>query len=172
MSGFSHAPVLLEECLRGLNIRPEGIYLDGTVGGAGHSTEIVKRLDTGRLICVDRDDAALTAAAERLAPWKDKVTFVRSNIDRVPEILDDWISGTRPAEGEESFLRSSTELFHLLSLTSTVIYWRPRVVTIGIRFSYLLGTRLLLRRRRQQVCNRIRSGEGCPAVTGRKIPET
>ena len=89
MSAFSHAPVLLEECLEGLNIHPEGIYLDGTVGGAGHSREIVKRLTTGRLICVDRDDTALQAAAERLAPWKERVTLVKSNFDRVPEILDE-----------------------------------------------------------------------------------
>ena len=89
MSGFSHAPVLLEECLEGLNIQSGGTYLDGTVGGAGHSVEIVKRLSTGRLICVDRDDAALRAAAERLEPWQDRVTLVRSNFDRVPEILDE-----------------------------------------------------------------------------------
>ena len=89
MSEFSHAPVLLAECLEGLNIRPDGIYLDGTVGGAGHSGEIVKKLSTGRLICVDRDSAALQAAGERLEPWKDRVTLVRSNFDRVPEILDE-----------------------------------------------------------------------------------
>ncbi len=89
MSGFSHAPVLLAECLEGLNIRPGGIYLDGTVGGAGHSCEIVKRLETGRLICVDRDETALRAAEERLSPWGDRVTLVKSNFDRVPEILDE-----------------------------------------------------------------------------------
>ena len=89
MSEFSHAPVLLAECLEGLNIRPDGIYLDGTVGGAGHSAEIVKKLSTGRLICVDRDSAALQAAGERLEPWKDRVTLMRSNFDRVPEILDE-----------------------------------------------------------------------------------
>ena len=89
MSEFSHAPVLLAECLEGLNIRPDGIYLDGTVGGAGHSAEIVKKLSTGRLICVDRDSAALQAAGERLEPWKDRVTLIRSNFDRAPEILDE-----------------------------------------------------------------------------------
>ena len=89
MTAFSHAPVLLEECLAGLNIRPQGVYLDGTVGGAGHSVEIVKRLTSGRLICVDRDDAALEAAEERLSPWKDRVTLVKSNFDRVPEVLED-----------------------------------------------------------------------------------
>ena len=94
MSEFTHRPVLLDECIEGLNIRPDGIYLDGTLGRAGHSREIAKRLTSGRLICVDRDDAALAAAQERLAPWMDKVTLVHSNFDRVDEILDELgISG-------------------------------------------------------------------------------
>ena len=88
MSEFTHRPVLLDECIEALNIRPEGVYLDGTLGRAGHSREIAKRLTSGRLICVDRDDAALEAAQERLAPWMDKVTLVHSNFDRVDEILD------------------------------------------------------------------------------------
>ena len=61
-TGFSHKPVLLAECIEALNIKPEGVYLDGTLGRAGHSREIVKRLTSGRLICVDRDQAALDAA--------------------------------------------------------------------------------------------------------------
>ena len=85
---FSHKPVLLEECIQALNIRPDGIYLDGTLGRAGHSREIVRRLSGGRLICVDRDQAALDAAQERLGPWMDKVTLVHSNFDRLEEILD------------------------------------------------------------------------------------
>ena len=88
MSEFTHRPVLLDECIEALNIRPEGIYLDGTLGRAGHSREIARRLTCGRLICVDRDDAALEAAREHLAPWMDKVTLVHSNFDRVDEILD------------------------------------------------------------------------------------
>ena len=59
---FTHRPVLLDECIENLNIRPDGVYLDGTLGRAGHSREIAKRLTGGRLICVDRDDAALEAA--------------------------------------------------------------------------------------------------------------
>ena len=86
---FTHRPVLLDECIDGLNIRPDGIYLDGTLGRAGHSREIAKRLTTGRLICVDRDDAALEAAQTRLADWMDRVTLVHSNFDRVGEILDE-----------------------------------------------------------------------------------
>ena len=84
---FTHYSVMLQECIEGLNIRPDGIYLDGTLGRAGHSREIARRLTTGRLICVDRDDAALEAAQERLAPWMDRVTLVHSNFDRVGEIL-------------------------------------------------------------------------------------
>ena len=89
MSPSPHAPVLLEECVAGLNIRPEGVYVDGTLGYAGHSFEIARRLTTGRLIGIDRDDEALKAAKERLAPFGDRVTLVKSNFDRVGEILDE-----------------------------------------------------------------------------------
>ena len=90
MSEFTHRPVLLEECIQGLNIRPEGVYLDGTLGRAGHSREIARRLrGSGRLICVDRDQAALEAARERLGEWMDRVTLVHSNFDRVDKILDE-----------------------------------------------------------------------------------
>ena len=85
---FTHYPVMLHECIDALQIRPDGIYVDGTLGRAGHSREIARRLTTGRLICVDRDDAALEAARERLAPWMDRVTLVHSNFDRVGEILE------------------------------------------------------------------------------------
>ena len=86
---LTHKPVLLEECIQALNIRPDGIYLDGTLGRAGHSREIARRLTTGRLICVDRDQAALDAAQERLGEWLDKVTLVHSNFDQLDAILDD-----------------------------------------------------------------------------------
>ena len=86
---FTHRPVLLDECIENLNIRPDGVYLDGTLGRAGHSREIAKRLTTGRLICVDRDDAALEAAKERLADWMDRVTLVHSNFDQVGDIVAD-----------------------------------------------------------------------------------
>ena len=74
--------------MEALKIRPDGIYLDGTLGRAGHSREIVRRLTTGRLICVDRDQAALDAARERLGEWMDRVTLVRSNFDQLDAILD------------------------------------------------------------------------------------
>ena len=86
---FTHRPVLLDECIENLKIRPDGVYLDGTLGRAGHSREIAKRLTTGRLICVDRDDAALEAAKDRLADWMDRVTLVHSNFDQVGDIVAD-----------------------------------------------------------------------------------
>lgn len=86
---FTHRPVLLDECIENLKIRPDGVYLDGTLGRAGHSREIAKRLTTGRLICVDRDNAALEAAKERLADWMDRVTLVHSNFDQVGDIVAD-----------------------------------------------------------------------------------
>jgi len=88
MNEYTHRPVLLDQCIEALNIRPDGIYLDGTLGRAGHSGQIVRRLTTGRLLCVDRDQAALDAAQERLAPWLDRVTLVHSNFDQVDGILD------------------------------------------------------------------------------------
>ena len=89
MSEFTHYPVLLNECIEGLNIRPDGVYLDGTLGRAGHSREIAKRLNTGRLICVDRDEAALESAGRRLDEYMDKVTLVHSNFDRVGQIVEE-----------------------------------------------------------------------------------
>ena len=68
MNEYTHRPVLLDACIEALNIRSDGVYLDGTLGRAGHSEQIIRRLTTGRLICVDRDQAALEAARERLAP--------------------------------------------------------------------------------------------------------
>ncbi|MEG1878958.1 MAG: 16S rRNA (cytosine(1402)-N(4))-methyltransferase RsmH, partial [Pseudoflavonifractor sp.] len=85
---FSHKPVLLNECLDGLNINPTGIYVDGTFGRGGHSLEIAKRLTTGRLICIDRDQAALDAAADRLAGQMDKVTLVHGNFGDLGDLLD------------------------------------------------------------------------------------
>ena len=85
---FHHRSVLLDECIEQLAIRPDGIYLDGTLGGAGHSREIAKRLTTGRLIGVDRDETALAAAGERLAEFGGRVTLVHSNFKEIDAILD------------------------------------------------------------------------------------
>ena len=86
---YTHAPVLLHECIDGLNIRPDGIYIDGTLGRAGHSREIAARLTTGRLICIDRDQAALDAAPGRLGTLMDRVTLVHGNFDQLSNILSE-----------------------------------------------------------------------------------
>ena len=87
MSEFHHVSVLLEECIEGLNIRPDGIYVDGTLGGAGHSSRIAAKLTTGRLIGIDRDPVALEAAGKRREPWKDRVTLVHSNFCEIASVL-------------------------------------------------------------------------------------
>ena len=84
---FKHYSVMLNETIEQLNIRPDGIYMDGTLGGAGHSSEIAKRLTTGRLIGIDQDADAIAAASERLKDYKDKVTIVRSNYAQMKEVL-------------------------------------------------------------------------------------
>lgn len=89
MTEFHHVSVLLDECLEGLNIKPDGTYVDGTLGGAGHSGQIVKRLTTGHHIGIDRDPVALKAAGERLAPFGDKVTLVHSNFCEIKQVLED-----------------------------------------------------------------------------------
>ena len=87
MEEFTHTPVLLSECMEALNIRPDGIYVDGTLGRAGHSLEIAKRLKTGRLVGIDRDAAAIEAAGDRLALYSDRVTLVRGNFCDLKNIL-------------------------------------------------------------------------------------
>ena len=84
---YGHKPVLLEECLDALAIRPDGIYLDGTLGRAGHSLAILRRLSTGRLIGIDRDMTAIEAARERLAEFSDRVTLVHSNFSELGSVL-------------------------------------------------------------------------------------
>ncbi len=84
---FSHKPVLFEECMEGLHIRPDGIYIDGTAGGGNHSYGIASRLgDSGRLIAVDQDEDAIKAAGEKLAPFGEKVTIVRNNFCRLSDV--------------------------------------------------------------------------------------
>ncbi len=88
MEEFVHVSVLLEETIDGLNIRPDGIYVDGTLGGGGHSSEIVRRLTSGRLIGIDQDADAIRAAGDRLAAFSDRVTIVRNNYESMNDILD------------------------------------------------------------------------------------
>lgn len=84
---FAHTSVLLREIIEGLQIKPDGIYVDGTLGGGGHSSEVAKRLQNGRLIGIDQDDAAIEAATKRLAPWADRVTLVRDNYCNLQAVL-------------------------------------------------------------------------------------
>ena len=86
---YTHKPVLLWQCIEGLAIKPDGIYVDGTLGRAGHSREIAARLTTGRLICIDRDQAALDAAPGRLEGHMDKVTLVHGNFGDIDSILEE-----------------------------------------------------------------------------------
>ena len=88
MMNFSHKSVLLDETIEALNIHPDGIYLDGTLGGAGHSEQIVKRLTTGTLIGIDRDEVALSAARQRLSPYGERVVTVHSNFCELADVLD------------------------------------------------------------------------------------
>ena len=85
---FSHRSVLLDECIDGLMIKPDGIYVDGTAGGGGHSFEIARRLVGGRLICIDQDSAAIEAASKKLAPFSDKVTIVRNNFSNIRAVCE------------------------------------------------------------------------------------
>ena len=83
---FSHVSVLLHECMDGLDIKHDGIYVDGTAGGGGHSFEIASRLDSGMLIAIDRDEAAIKAASARLAPFGESVKVVKSNYSEVAAV--------------------------------------------------------------------------------------
>lgn len=87
MTDFHHVSVLLKESVDALNIRPDGIYVDGTLGGGGHSEEIAKRLTTGLLIGIDRDKTALRAAGERLRPYGERVKLVQSNFSQIAWVL-------------------------------------------------------------------------------------
>lgn len=87
---FEHKSVLLDETIDSLNLRPDGIYVDGTLGGGGHAFQVCQRLGTGgRLIGIDQDADAIRAAGERLAEFSDKVTIVRSNYENIREVLDE-----------------------------------------------------------------------------------
>ena len=83
-----HVSVLLNECIENLNIHPDGNYLDGTLGLGGHSFEIARRLTTGRLVCIDRDETAISRAGERLAPFSEHVTLVHGNFSDAASILN------------------------------------------------------------------------------------
>lgn len=90
MSEFSHFSVLLNECIENLNINPDGIYVDGTAGGAGHSLKIVEQLENGFLISIDQDEDAIKVITERLAPYFDRVKIVRDNFSNIKNVLDNF----------------------------------------------------------------------------------
>ena len=92
-----HIPVLLDECIKYLNIRPDGVYVDGTLGMGGHSEAILQRLTTGRLIAIDRDAEAVRRASARLAPYADRLTIVHGNFRDLDAILDE--QGESPVDG-------------------------------------------------------------------------
>src|SRR5690554_2989823 len=85
---FKHTPIMLEEVIDGLNIKEDGIYIDGTLGGAGHSIEIVKKLRNGQLIGIDQDENALSKAKEVLKDYSERVVFVKDNYENVDSILN------------------------------------------------------------------------------------
>lgn len=95
---FEHKSVLLEETIESLNVRPDGIYVDGTLGGGGHALEVCKRLgEHGKMIGIDQDADAIAAATERLIGYKDKVIIVRSNYENIRTVLQDL--GIRKVDG-------------------------------------------------------------------------
>ena len=85
---FRHEPVMVKEVIEGLNIKPDGIYVDGTLGGGGHSFRIVQKLKTGKLIGIDQDEDAICAASKRLSIFGDRITFVKSNYSNIKEVLE------------------------------------------------------------------------------------
>lgn len=84
---FNHLSVLLNECIEGLDIKSDGIYVDGTLGGAGHSKEIVKKLESGKLIGIDQDENAIKKATEELKDYSDKVMIVKNNFSNIKNVL-------------------------------------------------------------------------------------
>ena len=111
---FKHTSVLLEETIENLNIRPDGIYLDGTLGGAGHSSHIAEKLTAGgHLYGIDQDEEAIAAATERLAPFSDRVTVIRDNyenaVERLKEIRVTGVDGILLDLGVSSYQLDNAE---------------------------------------------------------------
>ncbi len=113
MTEFAHVPVMPGETIEGLSVKPDGIYLDCTLGGGGHSELILKKLTTGRLIATDKDEEAIAFAKKRLAEYGDKVTFVHSDFKRADEVLDelgvDGIDGVLMDLGVSSYQLDAAE---------------------------------------------------------------
>ena len=151
MSQFHHISVLLQECLEGLNIRPDGIYVDGTLGGAGHSSQIAKRLTTGRLIGIDRDTVALRAAGERLEEFGDRITLVHSNFSEIAKVL------------EEQNLQGVDGILLDLGVSS------PQLDDAGRGFSYMADAPLDMRMNREDTLSAYDVVNGWPQDELRRI---
>lgn len=151
MSQFHHISVLLQECLEGLNIRPDGIYVDGTLGGAGHSSQIAKRLTTGRLIGIDRDTVALRAAGERLEEFGDRITLVHSNFSEIAKVL------------EEQNLQGVDGVLLDLGVSS------PQLDDAGRGFSYMADAPLDMRMNREDTLSAYDVVNGWPQDELRRI---
>ena len=116
---FEHRSVLLNETVDSLNIKPDGIYVDGTLGGGGHAYEVAKRLGpSGRLIGIDRDADAIAAATERLKDYKDKVTIVRSNYRNIREVLE----GLRIQKADGIYLDLGVSSYQLATVNRGFTY--------------------------------------------------
>ena len=125
MSDFSHFSVLLNECIENLDIKPNGIYVDGTAGGGGHSLEIVKRLTNGgRLVAIDRDDAAIAAATERLSGYLDRVTFVRNNFSSAADVC---------RELGENGIAKVTEVVGRVEIMAVVMPYFEEIIKLGLK---------------------------------------
>ncbi|MDD7593687.1 MAG: 16S rRNA (cytosine(1402)-N(4))-methyltransferase RsmH [Peptoniphilaceae bacterium] len=94
---FNHIPVLLEETIASLDVKPDGLYVDATVGGGGHSRAIVEQLTEGRLLAMDQDEEALAAARQTLAPYADKVSYVHDNFRNIAHAIDQMFAA--PVDG-------------------------------------------------------------------------
>lgn len=90
MSEFSHFSVLLDECIENLDIKPDGVYVDGTCGGAGHSLKIAERLEGGTLVAIDRDEDAIRVINERLSPFGERVRIVRDNFSNIKSVCESF----------------------------------------------------------------------------------
>lgn len=97
MMQFRHVSIMPDEVINGLRIKPDGVYIDGTLGGGGHSLLIAEKLSGGRLIGIDRDADAIAAATKRLAPYKDSVTIIKDNYSNIPRIVQSL--GIQKADG-------------------------------------------------------------------------
>ena len=160
---FEHTPVLLNECLEGLDINPNGIYVDGTLGGGGHSEEILKRLTGGKLIAFDKDDDALLSTGKKLSKYGDKVTFVKSDFKNMYErvrqmgidgvdgiLLDLGVSSYQIDTAERGFsYRFDGKLDMRMDKTQSLSAYEVSILTQKkhlLKYYMIMGKRVLLKR--------------------------